>query len=73
MIDMVACLIPHETDSFSTDIVNKVHAWKLQVYESATCHSKGKVGNDRILSIFVHANGIADVFQVCVSLSVCQR
>ena len=35
MIDMAACLI----NFFLIDIVNAVQAWKLQVYESATCHS----------------------------------
>ena len=37
MIDMVACLIARVINFFLIGIVNAVQAWKLQVYESATC------------------------------------
>ena len=37
MIDMVACVIASVTGFFLIDVVNKVQAWKIQVYESANC------------------------------------
>ena len=37
MIDMVACLIARVTGFFLIDIVNKVQAFEIQVYESANC------------------------------------
>ena len=37
MIEMFACLIARVINFFLIDIVNEVQAWKLQVYESATC------------------------------------
>ena len=37
MIDTVACLIAGAINFFLTDTVKEEQAWKLQVYESATC------------------------------------
>ena len=37
MVDTVACLIARVINFFLIDIVKEVQAWKLQVYESATC------------------------------------
>ena len=39
MIDMTACLIARVINFFLIDIVNEVQAWKLQVFESATCRN----------------------------------